>query len=1082
MPTGASACSSCLQAGCHYAPALPHFGMVAAVRTVDEEFRLKIRIFTLAKELDIDSKILIQACTEVGLNVKNSPLAGVTAEEKDMVLAHLKSRQSGGGKSAKSAEPVPIPREPAPERTKTKPMRTLGQTTKSATRRDDRDDSADQELSGADTLDVGPEAEINSGYESTTSSTDDETTQPVDEMQPTVGSVPIESASVVSPQSPTAGETVREETSVESRKSDQVETGQPTYEQSNAEIAKTESEAVKAPSEISIKSSSTGTQAQATGTVDKAVTNPTAKPTEASTAAKIEASPTAPPSRSRITPMVRTEPSAGMREMRAVGTVREMTPRGNVPQRPSDRTSGPIGGASGRTAGTSDRPSDQPSSERDRDSKPARRGPVTPPMVLPNFKTPSPTKVEGPVQKPDLKLTGEMIRDSGKGKIADIMRKNKEAGTKRKAGDPLPAGDSARSGKSPIGGMEEIREARRQKRTKSRGSEEADAQEIIRQKRNRRSAGTELKTEATISLPITMRGLSEALGRPVNKLMALAMKSGQMIAINDAVDEELILEVGLELGVDIKIVREDDVETELKSWLDRPDEDFGVPVVERAPIITILGHVDHGKTTLVDTIRRSNVAAGEAGGITQHIAAYQVEHNGKKLTFVDTPGHAAFSEMRARGANVTDIVVLVVAANDGVMPQTIECIAHARAAGVPIVVALNKIDLPGINEQKVLTELSQHGLYPTEWGGDTEVVRISGLQGTGVDNLLETLLLTAELNGYKAPIDIPADGVCLESFRDEGRGPMAWCMVRRGTLKIGDTLLCGATYGRVRAMYNDRGQEVREAGPSTPIKVAGLSDVPGTGQHFFAVDDLDLAVQVAEERKQKGRFDLLSSRGGRKTLEQFFAERDGTLRELPLIIKADTQGSIEAIRFELNKFDHEEVRIRILHEAVGGVNESDVYLAASSGAIVVAFHVVPDDNAVSLASQEEVQIRRYSIIYNVADDIRQALEGLLAPEIMSVQTGRAIVLRTFSISKAGTIAGCRVLSGLIERSSKVNVIREQKVLNSYGIASLKREKEDVREVREGLECGIRLDGFNDVKEGDLLECFRIEERKRKLDE
>ena len=968
---------------------------------------MKIRIFALAKDLDIDSKDLIQACTEVGLTVKSSPLASITPEERDLVLAHLKSRKpSGASKPGKASEPVAIPREPA----KPKPIRALDNVAvKPSARRVEEVEEVAEVREPEDVVPAEPEI-----------------SEPV-----VAESIAAES---VAPEAPTAVPATAAAESVAKPKPG------------------TKKPAVPTPVLSGDDSPPLGDSPPGPDS------SPTVAPSPAASAPV--ATPATPAHKGRITPMSRPDQAAPSREMRPVGSVRDMAPRPNQQART---------------------PSAEAPITRDRD-KGGRKGPALPTMAMPTFKAPLPSKVDGPVQKPDLKLTGEMIRDTGKGKIADIMRKNKEAGVKRKPGDPLPAGEPSRIGKSPIGGMEEIREARRQKRTRTRGADDGDTPDFIRQKRNRKHVNSELKTEATVPMPITMRGLSELLGRPVNKLMAVAFKSDKMMTINDSVDEELVLEIGMELGIDLKIVREDDVETELQAWLDRPNEDFGVPLVERAPIITILGHVDHGKTTLVDTIRKSNVAAGEAGGITQHIAAYQVEHHGKKLTFVDTPGHAAFSAMRARGANVTDIVVLVVAANDGIMPQTIECIAHARAAGVPIVVALNKIDLPGINEQKVLTELSQQGLYPTEWGGDTEVIRISGLVGTGVDNLLETLLLTAELNAYTAPVDIPADGVCLESFRDEGRGPMAWCMVRRGTLKIGDTLLCGSAYGRVRAMYNDKGQEVREAGPSTPVKVAGLSDVPGTGYHFFAVDDLDLAVQVAEERKQKGRFDMLSARGGPKSLEQFFAERDGTLKELPLIIKADTQGSIEAIRYELNKFDHAEVRIRILHEAVGGVNESDVYLAASSGAIIVAFQVVPDNNATSLASQEGVQIRRYSIIYNVADDIRQALEGLLSPEMLSVQTGRAIVLRTFSISKAGVVAGCRVLSGLIERSSRVNVIREQKVLNSYGIASLRREKEDVRDVREGFECGIRLDGFNDVKEGDLLECFRIEERKRTLDE
>ncbi|MEZ6067709.1 MAG: translation initiation factor IF-2 [Planctomycetaceae bacterium] len=514
------------------------------------------------------------------------------------------------------------------------------------------------------------------------------------------------------------------------------------------------------------------------------------------------------------------------------------------------------------------------------------------------------------------------------------------------------------------------------------------------------------------------------------------------MTLNDVIDEEMGIEIGLELGVDISVVASETVEDILRERLAQTPEELGVPIVPRPPIITVLGHVDHGKTTLVDRIRSANVAAGEAGGITQHIAAYQVTHNGQKITFVDTPGHAAFGEMRARGANLTDIVVLVVAADDGVMPQTVECIAHAKAAGVPIIVALNKVDLPDIKEQRILTELSQHGVLPSEWGGDVEVVRVSALKGTGIDTLLETILLTSELNEYNSAEELPADGVCVEAFRDEGRGPLAWMIVRQGTLRIGDNMLCGPAYGRVRAMYNERDEEITEAPPSTPIKVAGLGEVPRAGDHFFVMDTIDDARGVAEQRAIEGRTASLQRRGGLRSLEDFFAHRDGQLRELPLIVKADSPGSLEALRHELLKFEHPEVRVRLLHEAVGGVNESDVYLAASSGAIVIAFHVIPEDRAQSLADREGVEIRRYNIIYKVTEEIRQALEGLLAPERVEVTTGRALVLQTFSISKTGTIAGCRVLNGTIERNNRVHVIRDQTILNDYAIGSLRREKDD----------------------------------------
>ncbi len=553
-----------------------------------------------------------------------------------------------------------------------------------------------------------------------------------------------------------------------------------------------------------------------------------------------------------------------------------------------------------------------------------------------------------------------------------------------------------------------------------------------------------------------------------------------MVTINDELGEDEAMEVSLELGVDLSFKRGRDIEAELLASLDH--EDPPELMRQRPPLITILGHVDHGKTTMVDRIRSANVAAGEAGGITQHIAAYQVEYEGHHLTFVDTPGHAAFGEMRSRGADATDIVVLVVAADDGVMPQTVECISHAKNAGVPIVVALNKIDLPGIDEQRILQQLAQHELLPAEWGGEVEVVRTSGATGKGIDKLLETLLLTAELQEFTANPDREGLGVCLEAFRDEGRGAIAWLIVQKGTLHIGDNVLCGATYGRIRAMYNDRDEPITEAGPSTPVKVSGLSDVPGAGDHFFVMKDIEEARKTAEGRLHEGRTEALSSRVTARTLEDILSvPREGFgVQELPLILKADSPGSIEALRGEVCKFEHPEVKVQIIHSGVGGVNESDVSLASAAGAIIIAFHVIAEDRAQQQADRQGVEIRRYNIIYEVTDHIKLALQGLLRPERVEVSTGRAIVLRTFSISRFGTIAGCRVLNGTISRDSRVHLIRDQKVMNDYRIASLKREKDDAKEVRDGMECGIRLDGFNDIKEGDLFEAFRIDEIARTL--
>jgi translation initiation factor IF-2 len=699
-------------------------------------------------------------------------------------------------------------------------------------------------------------------------------------------------------------------------------------------------------------------------------------------------------------------------------------------------------------------------------------------------------KGEAPAQKPDIKLSGEMPLAGPLGRDVKTMVDGKKGGKKRGPAVVAPPSEESAErirGKAHPGGLVESRDERRQRRHSRHDVPQGtdDEEKSVRRRpgafmRPRRVVPTEQKTSGEVEVPISLRTLSAATGRPAKTLMGILFKKGKMVTINETIDEELAIELAMEVGIDLTILREKDLEQELLETLrvDDPVESL----ITRPPIVTILGHVDHGKTTLLDKIRSTNVAAGEAGGITQHIRAYQIDHNGHKITFVDTPGHAAFGEMRARGANVTDIVVLVVAANDGVMPQTVECISHAKAAGATVVVAMNKIDLPDRNEQKLLSDLATQGLLVHEWGGETEMVRTSGLSGQGLDQLLETILLTAELHELKANPQRSAFGVCMEAFRNEGRGVLGWLMVQNGTLRIGDILLCGGAHGRIRAMYNERDEELPEAPPSTPVRVAGLDEMPNAGDQFFVMDDLDAAREIAEIRQQKGRATSLAGRGRKRTLDDILnAVRDGAVQELPLILKADTPGSIEALKNELGKFVHPEVKVDLLHTAVGGVNESDVYLASASGAIIIAFHVIPEDRAQTLADQEGVEIRRYAIIYEVMDDIKRSLEGLLTPEKKQVSTGRAVVLQTFNISRVGTIAGCRVLNGTIERNNRMRVFRDQKLVNEYAIASLKRVKDDVREVREGMECGIRLENFNDIKEGDLLEAYRIEEVKRTLD-
>ncbi|MCG6158058.1 translation initiation factor IF-2 [Rubinisphaera sp. ICM_H10] len=716
-----------------------------------------------------------------------------------------------------------------------------------------------------------------------------------------------------------------------------------------------------------------------------------------------------------------------------------------------------------------------------RKPKPKPR-PAMPSLATPpKFKTEGPVrkKDEAPAQKPDVKLTAEIL--DGQSPLAAHIRKHGEDKTRGKGGKAPGATESDDRPKTRgrFGGVAD-REIRRGQRGRRKTSEDDRDDSLsgrrgIRQRRNR---NVEYKSSAMIEQPITVRSLSEAMGRPAKDLLTILFKQGIMAQINDSLDEDTATDLAIELGVDLTIKREESVEDLLA--LRREQEFEANDLISRPPIVTILGHVDHGKTTLVDTLRTSNVVAGEAGGITQHIAAYQVEKNDQKITFVDTPGHAAFGEMRSRGANVTDIIVLVVAANDGVMPQTVECISHAKAAGVPMIVAMNKVDLPDVNEQKVLQELASHDVLVSEWGGDVEVVRTSGLKNIGIDDLLETILLTAELHEYKAAPSADAYGACLEAFRDEGRGPIAWAIVQQGTLRVGDVIVCGTAYGRVRAMFNDYDQELTEAGPSQPVRIAGLDTVPAAGDHFFVMPDIEEARTIAEQRIHQGRTESLASRGGPKTLEQILGS--GGEKKLPVILKADTPGSIEALRGEIEKFEHPEVRTEILHSNVGGVNESDVSLAAASGAIIIAFHVIAEDRAAHLAQNEGVDIRRYNIIYEITQDIKRALEGLLSPETVEVSTGRAIVLQTFSISRTGTIAGCRVLNGTIDRNDRVHVIRDQTIINNYSIASLRREKEDVKTVREGMECGIRLDGFNDIKEGDLLEAYRIDKLQRTLDD
>ena len=591
------------------------------------------------------------------------------------------------------------------------------------------------------------------------------------------------------------------------------------------------------------------------------------------------------------------------------------------------------------------------------------------------------------------------------------------------------------------------------------------------------------KAHAQIEPPISVRSLSEAIGVRANDLIKRMMNSmGQLVNINATLEDESAQMLALEFGVELEIVHQRTAEDDLLDSFDTDEEEPSEHLVPRPPVITILGHVDHGKTSLLDRIRKANVVATESGGITQHIGAYTVAHGAGSLTFVDTPGHEAFTAMRARGANVTDVVVLVVAADDGVMPQTQEAIAHAKAADVPIIVALNKIDLPNVNLNKIYGELSQQGLVPEDYGGDTPVVKTSALTGVGIDDLLDMLQLVADLHAHemKADPNRPARGTCLEASISEGRGVVATVLVQDGTLRVGDALVCGDGFGRVRALFDDKGKSVNEAGPSTPVEVSGLDEVPTAGEKFGVVDDIGQAREIAETRRTRTRGVNLGERQS-VTLENLYTKMaEQKIKSLNLILKADVQGSLEALIKELEKLENAEVPIRVLLKGVGGITESDILLADASQAIVIGFRVAPEDRAVTAADEKKIDIRRYDIIYQVTDEIKKAVEGMLVPEYKEVHLGRAVVREVFKISKVGRVAGCFVTQGMIERAAKARLIREGREIYKGSIEALKRFKDDTKEVREGFECGIKISNFDDLKTDDVIEAYRIDEIRRTL--
>ena len=583
------------------------------------------------------------------------------------------------------------------------------------------------------------------------------------------------------------------------------------------------------------------------------------------------------------------------------------------------------------------------------------------------------------------------------------------------------------------------------------------------------------KTPLTVKIPdeISVGELASRMKKTGAEVVKCLMKNGVMASLSQMIDFDTASFVAEELGCKV----EKEVVVTIEEKLIDDHEDTADELKPRAPVVVVMGHVDHGKTSLLDYIRHAKVAAGEAGGITQHIGAYTVEINGQPITFLDTPGHAAFTEMRARGAMCTDIAILVVAADDGIMPQTIEAINHAKAAQIPIIVAVNKMDKHGANPDRILTQLTEHGLTPAEWGGETEVCKISAKTGAGIDELLETVILTAEMEELKANPNRAGKGCVLEARLDKNRGPIATLLVQNGTLRQSDLIIAGTAVGRVRVMTNDKGAQVKEAGPSVPVEITGLAEVPSPGDEFSVVSDERMARQLVEQRKQKIKDDA-NKLNQKVTLESLFSKlQEGEMKELNLIVKADVQGSAEAVKASLEKLSNEEVRVRVIHAGVGAINESDILLASTSNAIVIGFNVRPNELAQAAAKRDKVDMRMYRVIYDAINEITDAMKGMLAPKFREAIIGHAEVRQTYKVSAIGTIAGCYVKDGKITRDASVRVLRDNIVIHEGKLGSLQRFKDAVKEVAAGYECGMSIEKFNDIKEGDIFECFVMEQIK-----
>ena len=636
------------------------------------------------------------------------------------------------------------------------------------------------------------------------------------------------------------------------------------------------------------------------------------------------------------------------------------------------------------------------------------------------------------------------------------------------------AGSKTGSGNMRLGTKEKIVSKSKQRQNQQSASSKRRQEERNRMQKLQLEIAKKQQLKVEIPDEISVGELASRMKKTASEVIKQLFKLGVFASVSDVIDYDTAALVAMELGCKV----EKEVIVTVEERLIDDHEDKPEDLVPRAPVVVVMGHVDHGKTSLLDYIRHANVVSGEAGGITQHIGAYTVEINGSPITFLDTPGHEAFTSMRARGAMVTDIAILVVAADDGIMPQTIESINHAKAANIPVVVAINKMDTVGANPDRIKQQLTEYDLVPEEWGGETIVCPISAKTGMGIDNLLENLVVLAEVQELKANPNRAAKGTVIEARLDKGRGPIMTVLVQNGTLKAGDIIIAGTAVGRVRTMINDKGQRVTEAGPSTPVEISGLSEVPSAGDVFNAVADERMARELAEERRVQ---QMNNSMGGTKkvSLEDIFSQiKSGEMKTLNIIVKADVQGSAEAVKSSLEKISNDEVRVKVIHSAVGAINESDVMLAATSGAIIVGFNVRPDNAARDSAARSNVDMRMYRVIYDCINEIEAAMKGMLAPQFKEVIIGHAEVRETYKVSKVGTVCGCYCTDGKIQRGCEVRVLRDNIVIHEGELASLRRFKDDVKEVASGYECGMQVEKFNDIKIGDVIECFVMEQVNR----